>query len=60
MLHSGSHDVDDLEWIGRMSGPLLLNNNLLVDRSGSSVLRNDNMGNDKRMGYTVEPSHVPI
>jgi len=49
MLHSGSHAADDLQRIGRMSGPLLLNNNLLVDRSGSYLLRNGSRFDDKRM-----------
>jgi len=60
MLHSDSHAADDLQWIGRMSDPLMLNNNLLVDRSGSYVLRNGSRADDKRMRYMVEPSHVPI
>jgi len=59
MLHSGSHVADDREWIRRMTGPLLLNNNLLVDRSRSYVLRNGSRTDDKRMGYMVEPFHVP-
>ena len=49
MLHSDSHVVDDLQWIGRMSGPLLLNKNLLVDRSGNYILRNGSRADDKRM-----------
>jgi len=60
MLHSASDVVDDLEWIGRMSGPLLLNNNLLVDRSRNIVVRNGRRVDDERMGYTVEPFNVPI
>ena len=42
-----------------MSGPLLLNNDLLVDRYGNCVLRNRSRADDNRMGYFVEPSHVP-
>jgi len=49
MLHSDSHVADDLQWIGRMSGPLMLNKNLLVDRSGNHVLRNGSRADDKRM-----------
>jgi len=60
MLYSVSHAADDLQWIGRKSGPLLLNENLLVDRYGNHVLKNGSRADDKRMRYTVEPSHVPI
>jgi len=31
-VQSGSDVTDDLVWVGRMYGPLLLNNNLLVGR----------------------------
>ena len=60
MLHSVSHAADDLQWIKRLSGPLLVNKNILVDRSGK-----DNVGlwsrvDDKRMGYTVEPPNISI
>jgi len=60
MLHFVSHAADDLQWIGRMSDPLLVNNNILVDRSGK-----DNVGlwsrvDDKRMRYIVEPPNIPI
>jgi len=60
MLHSASDVADDLEWVERMSDPLLLNNNHLVDRSGNIVLKNGSRVDDKRIGYTVEPFNVPI
>jgi len=64
MLHFASHVVVDLEWIERMYGPLLLNNNLLVGRDGtrmgiSCVVRNDRRGVHNRMWYSIEPTHVP-
>jgi hypothetical protein len=43
-----------------MSGPLLLNNNLFIDRSGNCVLMNGSRADDKRMGYFVEPCHIPL
>jgi len=59
-LHFDYDVVDDLEWVGRTSDPLLLNNNLLVYRSGNCVLKNGSRADHKRMGYTVEPFHVPL
>ena len=60
MLNSGSDIADDLEWVGRMSGLLLIKNNLLVDRSGNYLLRNASRADDKRMSYFVEPCNVPL
>jgi len=53
-VHSGSDVVDDLVWVGRMSGPLLLNKNLLVRRDRtrrglSCVVRNGRRGVHNRM-----------
>jgi len=39
LLHSGSHAADDLQWIGRMSDPLLVNKNILGDRSGIPLVK---------------------
>ena len=60
MLHSASHAANDLQWIRRMSGPLLVNKNILVDRSRNDNVRLWSGVDDKRMGYTVEPPNVPI
>jgi len=51
--------LDDLEWVGNLSGPLLLNNNLLIRRDKSYVLSNGCMVAHKWMRYTVEPFDVP-
>jgi len=53
-VHSGFDVVDDLVWVGRLSGPLLLNNNLLVGRDMtrmgiSCVVRNGRRGVHNRM-----------
>jgi len=60
MLHSVSHAADDLQWIRRMFGLLLVNKNILVDRSQHDNVRLLSRVDDKRMGYTVEPPNVPI
>jgi len=60
MLHSVSHAADDLQWIGRMSGPVLVNNNILVDMSQHDNVKVWSRVDDERMGYTVEPPNVPI
>lgn len=59
-LDSGSDVRNNLEWVGNMSDPLLLNNNLLVRRGMSCVLCNGRMVAHNRMRNTVEPSDVPI
>jgi len=51
-VHSDPDVVDDLVWVERMSGPLLLNNNLLIRRDRarrgiSCVVRNG------RRGFTI-------
>jgi len=46
--------------VRRISSPLLLNNNLFVRRNKNCVVRNDCMGDHKRMRYFVEPVHVPL
>ena len=63
-VHSGSDVADDLVWVWRMSGSLLLNKNLLVGRyktrrSINCVVRNGRRGVHNRMWYSNEPSHVP-
>ena len=60
MLHSISHAAKDLQWIGRMSGPVLVNKNILVDRSRHDNVRLWSRANNKRMEHTIEPSNVPI
>ena len=60
MLHSVSHAANDLQWIGRMSGPLLVDENILVERSRHDNVRLWSRVDDKWMGYTVEPPNVPI
>jgi len=60
---SGYDVADDLVWVERMSGPLLLNNNLLVGRDRTRMgisceVRNGRKGFN-RMWYSNEPSHVP-
>jgi len=60
MLHSASDAANDLRWIGRMAGPLLVNKNILVDRSRHDNGRLWSRVDDKRMGYTVEPPNVLI
>ena len=57
-FHSASDAVDDLEWVGKLSDPLLLNNNLLV-RDMSCVVSNGHMRAHNRMGYNVEPFDIP-
>jgi len=56
--------VDDLVWVRRIYGPLLLNKNLLVRRDRtrmgiSYVVRNGRRWVQDRMSYPNEPSHVP-
>jgi hypothetical protein len=58
-IHSAPDVLDDLEWVGNLSDPLLLNNNLIVRRDISCVLNNGRMVAHNRMGYTVEPFDVP-
>ena len=60
MLHSVSHGANDLPWIGRMYGPVLVNKNILVDKSRHCNLKLWRGVDDDRMGYTVEPPDVPI
>jgi len=60
MLHSISHAAKDLQWIGRMSGPVLVNKNILVDGSRDDNVRLWSRVDDKKMEYTVEPPNVPI
>ena len=60
MLHSVSHVGNDLQWIRRMSGPVLVNKNILVDGSRDDNVRLWSRVDDKRMGCTVEPPNVPI
>jgi len=60
MLHSASDAADDLQWIRRMSGPLLVNKNILVDRSRHDIVSLWSRVDDERMGYTVESPNVPI
>jgi len=52
--------ADDLQWIERMSGPVLVNKNILVDRSRHDNVRLWSRVDDKRMEYTVEPPNVPF
>jgi len=59
-LHFGSVVVNDLEWVWRLSDPLLLNNNLLVERDMSCIVRNGRRCDHNRMRYFVEPFHVPL
>jgi len=60
MLHSVSHAANDLQWIGRMSDPLLVDKNILVDKSRHDNVRLWSRVDNKRMGYRVEPPNVPI
>lgn len=60
MLHSASDAADDMQWIRRMSGPLLVNKNILVHRSRHDNVRLWSRVDDERMGYTVEPPNVPL
>ena len=60
MLHSVSHATNDLQWIERMSSQVLVNKNILVDRSLHDNVRLWSRVDDKRMGYTVEPPNVLI
>ena len=60
MLHSVSHAANDLQWIGRMSGLVLVNKNILVDMSRHDNVRLWSRVDVKGMGYTVEPPNVPI
>jgi len=60
MLHSVSHTANDLQWIRRTSGPVLVNKNILVDRSLHDNVKLWSRVDDGRMGYTVEPPNVPI
>jgi len=60
MLHSVSHVGNDLQWIRRMSGLVLVNRNILVDGSQDDNVRLWSRVDDKRMGYTIEPPNVPI
>jgi len=60
MLHFVTHAANDLQWIGKMSGPVLVNKNILVDGSRDDNVRLWSRVDDKRMGYTVEPPNVPI
>jgi len=39
MLHSVSHGANDLPWIRRMSAPVLVNKNILVDKSRHCNIR---------------------
>jgi len=43
-----------------MSGLVLVNKNILVDRSRHENVRLWSRVDDKRMGYTVEPLNAPI
>ena len=52
MLHSVSHAANELQWIERMSGPLLVDKNILVDRSRHDNVRLWSRIDDKRMRYT--------
>jgi len=63
-VHSGPDVADDLVWVGRMSDPLLLNNNLLVRRDRtrrgiSCVVRNGcrgfTIGCDTLMNHLMYP-----
>ena len=58
--YSASDAADDLQWIKRMSGPLLVNKNILVDRSRHDIVSLWSRVDDERMGYTVESPNVPI
>lgn len=60
MLYSASDAADDLQWIGRMSGPLLVNKNILVHRSQHDNVRLWSRFDDERIGYTVEPPNAPL
>jgi hypothetical protein len=60
MLHSASHAADDLQWIRRMFGPLLVNKNILVNKSQQDIVRLWSRIDDERMGYTVESPNVLI
>jgi len=52
MLHSVSHGAKDL------SAPVLVNKNIVVDRSRHCNLRLWRRVDDDRMRYTVEPPDV--
>jgi hypothetical protein len=60
MIHFASQAGNDLQWIGRMFGPLLVNKNILVDTSRHDNIRLWSRVDDERMGYTVEPPNIPI
>ena len=60
MLHSASHAGNDLQWIERMSDPLLVNKNIMIDRFRHDNVRLWSRVDDKRMRYTVEPPNVTI
>jgi len=60
MLHSVPHGAKDLPRIRRMSAPVLVNKNIVVDRYRHCNLRLWRRVDDDRMGYTVEPPDVPI
>jgi len=57
-IHSAPDVVNDLEWVGKLSGPLLLNNNLFVRRDMSCVLNNRRRLSEHRVRYTIEPFDV--
>jgi len=59
-IHYGSDVQNNLEWVGKLSGPLLLNNNLLARRDMTYVIINGRRLVENRMRYTVEPSDVPL
>jgi hypothetical protein len=59
-IHSGVDVHNNLEWVVNLSGPQLLNINLLVRRDMSCVLSNRRMVAHHRMRYTVESFDVPL
>jgi len=59
VVYYGSDVSDDLEWVKRLFGPLLLNNSLLVERDMCYEVRNGRNGVHNRMRHMVEPFHVP-
>jgi len=52
-IHYALDVVNYLEWVGKLSSPLLLNNNLVVRREKSCVLSNMHMLIEHRVRYTV-------
>jgi len=64
MRHNTIHSTPDVfnnhEWVGNLSSPLLLNNNLLVRRDMIYVLSNGRRLAEHRMRYTVKPFALPL